>query len=281
MKKWFTDIAFYLLGGALIALGISNFAVPNNIAAGGFSGIATLANYLFKIPVGITVLVMNIPVFIIGVRKFGWKFLCRTFVATVIMSVMIDLAAAFIPVYSGDRLLSALFAGALGGIGYALVFMRDSTTGGVDIIAKIVHRRFPNLSLGKVIAALDGIVVLLAGLVYRNIESSLYAAVMIFVQTMAVDTLTSGLERGKLVLISSKHNDEISAAIMSEMKRGVTILHSMGAYSKKEQPTLMCAVRTYETAKLREIIRRCDKGAFVITLDSSEIRGEGFHSDAD
>lgn len=272
---------FYLLGGALIAVGISNFAVPNNIAAGGFSGIATLANYLFSLPVGTTVLVMNIPVFIIGVHKFGWKFLYRTFIATVIMSVMIDLAAVFVPIYSGDRLLSALFAGALAGIGYALVFMRDSTTGGVDIIAKIVHRRFPNLSLGKVIAVLDGIVVLLAGVIYQNIESSLYAAVMIFVQTMAVDTLVSGLDRGKLVLISSKNYDEISSQIMSCMKRGVTILHAMGAYSKKEQPMLMCAVRTYETAKLREIVRRCDRNAFVVTLDSSEITGEGFRTNID
>ena len=267
-----------MLGGTLIAVGISSFAVPNNIASGGFSGIATLLNYLFSLPVGTVVLVMNVPVFIIGVQKFGLKFLYRTVIATVIMSVLIDAAAVVLPVYSGDRLLSALFAGALSGVGYALVFMRDSTTGGVDIIAKIVHRRFPNLSLGRIIAALDGIVILLAGVIYQNIESSLYAAVMIFVQTLAVDTLLGGMERGKIVLISSKNHDEISSQIMTDMKRGVTVLHAMGAYSKTEQPMLMCAVRTYETAKLREIVRRCDKNAFVITLDSSEITGEGFRS---
>ena len=276
IKKIFADIPLYLAGGALVAVSISCFAAPNDIAAGGFSGVGTLLNYLFSLPIGLTVLIMNIPVFIVGGRRFGGMFLMKTIIATALLSLLIDLAAVFLPHYSGDRLLSALFGGVLSGFGFALVFMRGATTGGVDIIAKLINLRYSHISIGRLIMILDAVVVAASAVVYGNIESALYAVVMIFVQSKAIDAVLFGMDKGRVLLINSREHERIAQEIMEKMHRGVTVISAKGAYSKQNQPMILCAVRPYESAALRAIVREIDKTAFMVSLDAGEVVGEGF-----
>ena len=276
MKKLFADIPMYFLGGMLVAVSISCFAAPNGIAAGGFSGVGTLLNYLFSLPIGLTVLIMNIPVFIVGGRRFGSIFLIKTVIATAFQSLLIDLAAVFLPHYSGDRLLAALFGGVLSGLGLALVFMRGATTGGVDIIAKLINLRYSHISIGRLIMILDAFVVAAAAVIYRNIESALYAVVMIYVQSKAIDAVLFGMDKGRVLLINSRKHEQIAQQIMDKMHRGVTVISATGAYSNQNQPILLCAVRPYESAALRAIVREIDKTAFMVSLDAGEVVGEGF-----
>ena len=276
MKKLFADIPMYFLGGMLVAVSISCFAAPNGIAAGGFSGVGTLLNYLFSLPIGLTVLIMNIPVFIVGGRRFGSIFLIKTVIATAFQSLLIDLAAVFLPHYSGDRLLAALFGGVLSGLGLALVFMRGATTGGVDIIAKLINLRYSHISIGRLIMILDAFVVAAAAVIYRNIESALYAVVMIYVQSKAIDAVLFGMDKGRVLLINSRKHEQIAQQIMDKMHRGVTVISAKGAYSNQNQPILLCAVRPYESAALRAIVREIDKTAFMVSLDAGEVVGEGF-----
>ena len=276
VKKRIIDYLAYLLGGVLISISISCFAAPNDIAAGGFSGIATLLNYLFRVPIGISVLIMNIPIFIIGGRHFGGRFIIKSLIATVIMSIFIDLSSLFLPIYTGDSLLSAIFGGVLSGTGLAVIFVRGATTGGVDIIAKIINSRFPFFSMGRLILVLDAVVVIAAALVYRNIESGLYAVVMIFVQSKTIDWIVYGMDKGKVLLISSQNYREIAFEIMNKMHRGVTILQAKGAYTDKTMPMIMCAVRPFETSSLHKIVKSIDSHSFIITLEAGEIIGEGF-----
>ena len=276
MKKIFADIPMYFLGGMLVAVSISCFAAPNGIAAGGFSGVGTLLNYLFLLPIGLTVLIMNIPVFIVGGRRFGSIFLIKTVIATALQSLLIDLAAVFLPHYSGDRLLAALFGGVLSGLGLALVFMRGATTGGVDIIAKLINLRYSHISIGRLIMILDAFVVAAAAVIYRNIESALYAVVMIYVQSKAIDAVLFGMDKGRVLLINSRKHEQIAQQIMDKMHRGVTVIGAKGAYTKQNQPILLCAVRPYESAALRAIVREIDKTAFMVSLAAGEVVGEGF-----
>lgn len=276
MKKTVLDFAAYVCGAACTAIAVSCFAAPNNIAAGGFSGIATLINYLTALPIGVSVLVLNIPVFIAGAYSFGMKFLYKSLAATVFLSVFIDLATAFLPKYSGDQLLSAIFGGVFSGFGLAIVFIRGATTGGVDIIAKIINNRLPHISMGNLILALDAAVVIAAAIVYRNLESALYAVVMIFVQSKTIDALVYGLDKGKVLLINSLHYAEIASEIMAVMHRGVTMLDAKGAYRGDHHPLILCAVRPYEAAALHRIVKKIDKTAFLVSLDAGEILGEGF-----
>lgn len=271
------DIWVLLLGCALVAVSVSSFAVPNDIAAGGLTGLATIIFSFTGLPVGVSILVMNIPVFIIAAKKFGFKFLYKSLIATVFMSVFIDVAAAVLPAYSNDRLLCAIFGGALSGTGMALVFMRGATTGGVDIIAKLVNGKFGFLSIGNIILLLDACVVLLAAVAYGNIESSLYAAVLIFVQSKVIDSLIYGADKGRVMMINSKKYSEIAKKILTQMQRGVTVLDGSGAYSNSERKVILCAVRRYEATKLHKIVKEVDDTAFVVTVEAGEIKGEGFN----
>lgn len=277
-RDFFYDMLFFVLGTSLLGLSISCFAAPNNIASGGITGVAIVIFSLFSFPVGTTALILNIPILIVGLKNFGFKFIYKTLIATVMMAVAIDVFALFIPSYVGDKLLACLFGGFLSGLGLAVIFLRGSTTGGVDIIAKIVNKKHPQYSIGKIILALDFVIIAFAAVSYGSIESALYAIIFTYVQSRVVDSLVYGSESGKIILINSKKFEQISQRIMFEMKRGVTILEGSGAYTKNESKIIMCAVRKYEAVQIHRIVREIDENAFVVTFEAGEIKGEGFKS---
>lgn len=275
VKEFLIDTFIFVVGGILYSIAINCFLSKNNILNGGFTGIATILNYLFQLPIGTVIFIMNIPLFLIAFKKLGAKFVLRTVWATLINSLFIDLGAV-LPVYQNDLLLSSLFGGAFVGLALGIIFIRNATTGGVDIIAKLVKLHFPHISIGRSILLFDAFVVVLGGIIYRNFESMLYAAVVIFVSAQVLDYVIFGVSRGAMILIISEQSEKLCNMIISDLDRGVTILKAQGGYSKTDKNVLLCACFDNQTHKLIKKIKSADENAFFIVTQSKQILGNGF-----
>lgn len=281
IRTFLVDAVFFLAGSILYAASVNIFSAPNNIAPGGFTGIATMLNYLFGLPIGVTILVMNLPFFVWGAVEMGKKFLAKVIAGTVVTSVVIDLSAPFMPVYQGDMMLTCIFGGILCGAGLALIYMRGGATGGTDLIAMLLTRRIRTVSLAHLILIADMTIVLATLPVYGTIESPLYALVFIFVSTKVIDMVMYGIDSGtgKMMFIISRRNEKIRDRILEEMDRGVTELKSRGGFSGVEGEVLLCAVRRNEMPKIFDIVKAEDPKAFVIVGDAHQITGEGFREE--
>ncbi len=274
------DALFFIAGAFIDAVAVNVFTAPNHIAPGGITGIGTMLNYLFQTPIGLVNMIINIPIVIWAIVEIGYKLVAKSIAAIIIFSVAIDTMGLVLPAYDGNPFLAAIFGGVLEGIGLALVFMRGSTTGGTDMIARLLGKHFRHLSMGKLMMAVDLVIVAASALVYQKLESALYAIIAIFVSTRMIDTLLYGTDsgNGKLYFIISKKSDEIRQRILEDIDRGVTIIPIQGGYSGQEGEMLLCAVRRYEVTKINDIIHSSDRDAFVIVGEAGEITGEGFRS---
>lgn len=268
------DLLFYVMGSFLYSIGIICFASPNNIAPGGVSGLATVFNYLWNIPIGVLVLIINIPLLLIGWKILGKVFIGKTAVATVVLSVMLDLLALFMPVYTGDRLLASIYGGLLGGAGLALFFVRGATSGGTDIVVRLLQKKFPYLSTGRFVLLVDMAVVLFSAVVYWNVESALYAIIYIFISSQLIDQILFGQVNGKVLVVITTRGKEVSKMINTDFSRGVTILPAKGAYTETDKNMIYCAVRKNQVAYISRKIREIDPKAFVVVSKADEIMGE-------
>lgn len=273
------DAFFFVLGSFVYAVSINVFSAPNEIAPGGFSGIATMINYLIPaMPVGVTMILLNLPLFIIGLKKLGLRFMIKTLIGTILLSVMIDVTELFLPQYHGDKFLALIYGGILGGLGLGFVFLRGGSSGGTDLIAKLLSLRFRFLSMGRLVMACDCVIVVCTFFVYQSFEAPLYAILYLFVMSKFIDVALYGNSRGKgkALLIISKHYEEIKERILVDVDRGVTELVAKGGYSGDERPTLLVAAHRQDLHKIYALIKKVDKNAFVIVVDAEEVRGEGF-----
>lgn len=277
-KKLAMDILFDIASGVVFAVGLTCFSAPNEIAPGGVSGISVLIRHLTGIPMGTAMLVINLPLLLLAWRFLGHAFTLRTLKTVAIHTMILNLAAVVFPPYRGDFIIAGIFGGLFVGIALAMVFMRGSTTGGGDIVSRLVQLKFRHLPIGKVMLGFDALVLIASVLVFRNIEAGLYGLISIFTTSKVIDGTLYGLYTGKVLLIISPKQQEIARQIMEKMDRGVTFLDGHGGYSGQEKQVLLCAVRAAEHHELEEIIKRVDVDAFVLTLEASEIRGEGFRS---
>ena len=277
IKEVLIDIFVFVMASITFSVGINCFLARNNILNGGFTGIATMLNYLFEIPIGTAIFVMNVPLLLIALKKLGIKFIFRTFLVIGISSIIIDLGA-FLPVYKNDLLLSSIFGGVLSGLSLGIIFMRNATTGGVDIIAKLIKIKYPHITLGKSIFILDAIVIIAGGFVYGNFESMLYASVAIFVSAQVLDYVIFGISRGAMIMIISDKNDEIRNMLIGDLDRGVTVLKGQGGYSKQDKNILLCACYDNQAHKLIKKIKSTDENAFFIVTQSKQILGNGFRN---
>ena len=275
-KRTALDGLFYVLGSALYALSVNIFTAPNQIAPGGVTGIATLLNFVWGAPIGTMILLVNLPLLIAAWFRLGKAFTVRTLIVTILSSVVIDATAPFLPPFQGDKMLVALFGGVLAGAGLGLIYMRGATTGGTEVVARLLERKFRHIPIGRLILLVDALVVAASALVYRNVETALYAMVLIFVSTSLMDALVYGGDKGKMLLIMSRREREIAAEVLERMERGVTILNATGAYTGGEQRVLLCAVRRSEMYQLRSIVTDIDPCAFMIVVSTDEVLGEGF-----
>ena len=272
------DALVMAFGAALFAAATSIFIIPNNFAPGGVTGIAIISNHLLRTPVGMGIVVMNIPLFILGLRKLGMGFVVRTAFATATCSLLIDVFSVILPAYTENKMLASIYGGVLGGAGLALVILRGGTTGGTDILARLLNRKFRHLSLGRVIFLFDLLITLCAVLAFGYIEAGLYSVITIFASSRVIDAMLYGADMGKSVMIISQKSGEISSAIARELERGVTLLDAKGAYTGKKSELILCAVRNNEVGRVHRIALAIDSEAFIIVTEAGEIIGEGFKS---
>ncbi|MBR2718545.1 MAG: YitT family protein [Clostridia bacterium] len=262
-----------VLGCLIGALAYPLFLMPSNIAPGGLSGLAMILNYLFQWPVGLTSLVMNIPLFLVGYKAMGRVFVWRSLVATVLFSGAIDLMK--IPAMTVDPLLGTLYGGLLLGVGLGLILRGGATTGGTDMIARMVHSKITFISVGMFLLMIDCVVVILAGVVMGTSEG-LYALICIFVSSKVIDMVMAGFTSNKACFIITPRWNEVSQTIMKDLERGVTQLTARGAYSEKENPVVLCVASRQEVARIKDIVREADENAFMFVTEAHEALGEGF-----
>ena len=280
VKTILLDLAFMAAGAVVYAVSVNAFTSPNNIAPGGVTGIATMLNYLFSTPIGLVAFLINIPIILWAVVDIGYKLVAKSVAAILLSSAAIDLLAPIVPSYQGNMILVALFAGLCEGLGLSLTFLRGATTGGTDMLARLLGRRKPHLSMGKLMLAVDGLIVLASAFVYGSIENAMYACIVIFVSTRLIDSILYGTDvgTGKLFFVMSPKVRQMGDRIIREVDRTVTYLDSHGGYTNEPGETMLCAVRRFEVFQVQAIIREEDRDAFVIVGDAGQITGEGFRS---
>ena len=264
-----------LVGSFIIAIAVSLFLLPNEISSGGFSGIATIAYYILKIPMGTTILVLNIPLFIMATFKIGKSFLIKSVVGTVSLSFFIDWLNTFSQL-TDDKILACLYGGAITGLGTALILKANSSTGGSDLLSLIIKEYKPNFETGKLIMTIDFAIVLLNVIFLKKIEIGLYSAITIYIMGKVIDIVFEGLYFTKLVYIISDKNQEISREIETKVKRGVTGMYGKGMYTDTEKLVLMCAINRRELSEIKYITKKIDPKAFLIVTNSREVLGVGF-----
>lgn len=274
LLRTFRTYFLIVIGSLLTALGLNLFLVPNRIAAGGVTGFATVLYHLFGFPVGITSLALNLPLFGAAVLILGRSFGFKTLFSTILLSVAID-ATAFLEPVSRDLLLCALFGGGLSGLGLGLVFRQNATTGGTDLLARIMHRFVSFISIGQWLLVADLGVAVFAMTVFKNYELGLYALVALFVNTWVVDSVLLGVNYTKAAYIISDHSELISGRLL-QLPRGVTALKGQGTFTGKDKNVLLCVLRKREIMTLRRIVSEVDPDAFIFITDAREVFGEGF-----
>ena len=275
-REFLLDVLYDGAGGAVFAIGLGCFVGPAQIAPGGVSGLSIIINYLTGLPVGSLNMGINIPLLLLAWRFLGRRFTLKTLRSVFIQSVMIDLVGLWLPVYAGDRIMSALFGGVAIGVGLAPVFMRGSTTGGTDIVSRLIQLRFRHVSIGKLLFMVDTAVLLLSVAVFRNIETGLYGMITIYTSNRILDGILYGLDTGKVVLVISEKNQQIAQQVMDRLERGATFLQAEGAWSGQEKKVLLCVVRAVQCYRVEEIGRAADPDAFLVVMEANQIAGEGF-----
>ena len=263
------------VGTALISLSITLFLLPNQISSGGFAGLATVPYYFLSIPVGYTILVLNIPLFILALIKGGKKYFISALVGTVFLSVFLNLFESFQAVTT-DRLLAAIYGGVVSGAGTAIILRANASTGGTDLLANIVKMFRPETKTSGVLRIADVIIVTINTLFFREIEVALYSVLAIFVVGKVLDLFFEGIDFSKVVYIISSKHEEISERIGKEIRRGVTSLYGKGTYTAEDKEVLFCACSRGEIVEIRKIVKIIDPKAFIIIQNAREVFGEGF-----
>ncbi len=279
-KTWKRRVLDYLMitvASFIYAVAVSLFLDPNSLAPGGVTGIAIILNRLSGLETGTWVLLINIPIIILGMWKFGLHFILSTLYCTAATSFFINLLAVF-GVATEDRFLAALVGGALMAVGIGLVFKAGATTGGTDIIVKLLRLRFPHLKTGSLFLITDAIIVTVSAFVFKDLDVALYAGVVVFVNSTLLDVVLYGRDGAKLIFIISDAHASITKRLLEELDIGVTYISGTGAYSGREKSVIMCVMKKQISAQVEVIVREEDPDAFMIVTSATEIFGEGYKS---
>ena len=279
-KRSARDIArewgLIILGAATYAVGFQFFFYPNDIIAGGVTGISTIINLLTGAPVGVVSIIINIPLFAFAWKKFGTRFMLMSLVGMALTYIFVDLFALIDFAATDDLFLAGTIGACLNGAGLGLVY-RAGATGGIDIVAKILRRRYPYINFGTFVLVLDIAIIAVFAAIYREWEAAMYAVIAMFVVTRAIDVMLYGLDTSKVCyLISEEKSTELERAITETMHRGVTRLHGEGGYTGAEREVLMCVIKKRQITDLRKIVRAVDPAAFFVVTDANDVFGNGF-----
>lgn len=277
-KELGIDLLCDLAGAILFNIGIYNFAVNAEFAPVGVSGIALILRYLFGLPMGITSIVLNIPIVLVSYRLLGRSFLLRSMKSMIIFALVLDYVVPYLPVYQGNPLYASACTGIFSGLGLTIVYLRNCSTGGTDFLVMAIRKIFPHLTIGQISLVVDAVVIIAGGLVFRNLDAVILGMLSTIVTTMVIDKIMYGLGAGKLVFVVTSHAEEAAQRIEENTGRGCTFLQGQGSYSLDEKKVIMCACNNSQVVPIRRAIHETDKDAFLIITDSNEVYGEGFKS---
>lgn len=279
VKKIFRYV-FITFTAALYAVGIALFLNPNNLAPGGISGIAIILKKMFPgLPgVGMLILLINIPILAVGIKKFGIKFILSTMYSLIVSSVLIDILPIVFNVngVTDNKMLASVIGGATFGLGMGLMFRLDTTTGGLDIIVKIIKQKKPHLKTGQIYFLLDVVILAASAMAFKDVEVALYAAIAIYVSTVVMDRAIYGGDEATFVYIISEKRELIARRMMKEVNVGATMIQAKGAYSNETTEVIMCVMKKQTLVKVRNILKQTDSGAFMIVSSANEVFGQGF-----
>lgn len=279
-KSIFRIIKKYIIitfASSLFGAGLTLFIDPNNLAPGGVSGLAIILNRLIPIETGTLFFLINIPIIILGIWKFGWKFIVSTVYSIFMVSLFSNLLE-MMPPMTNQPILAALFGGTLTATGMGLVLRNGSTTGGTDIIVKCIRKKIPYLKMGTLFLIIDGIIIGIGGLVFGNIDAVLFSILSATVTSQVLDLVLYGKDEAKLIYIISNSSQTITSRILEELQTGVTHLSGSGAYRREEKQVILCVVKKQNAHRVEEIVRQEDSNAFMIISSATEIYGEGYKS---
>ena len=275
LKNIVLEIFYTILGSLVMAFATAQFLLPNHLSTGGFSGIGTIVYYLWKIPVGTTNLIINIPLLILAYFKIGKYFILKAVGGTIFLSLFLNILEG-LPSLTEDRLLACIYGGILMGLGTALIFKAGASTGGTDLITTLIKKFNVEVRTSNIVIIFDTIIVLLSVLFFRTIEVGLYSAIAIYLMGKMIDISFEGINFSKMIFIISDKYVEISNNINKSLVRGTTGLYGKGMYTNKERTVLLCIVNRNEVSKIRKIVDEIDKNAFIIISNAREVFGKGF-----
>ncbi|MEQ2441937.1 YitT family protein [Pseudoflavonifractor intestinihominis] len=265
------------VASAIYAVGFNWFYMPNDIAFGGITGVGQIINAILPwAPIGTVVIILNIPLFILGWRLYGGHLLLSSLYAMAVSSVFIDLVNSFWTFEPMDSLLACIFGGILMGASLGLVFQQGATTGGTDLIARLLKLKISWLPMGRLLMATDLVVIVATAIAFGSIYSALYGLVALYIASIVMDRMLYGLDSAKVAYIISDHFKEIADALVNDLDRGVTILQGQGAYSRAEKKVLMCAFKQRQIVSIKRMVKQLDPSAFIIVCDAYEVLGDGF-----
>ena len=271
-NKFVFEIIETIVGSFIMATAVSLFLLPNELSSGGFSGIGTILYYLCNIPVGLTIFLLNLPLFTVATYKIGKGFLIKSIIGTIFYSIFIDLLDVVEPI-TNDKILACIYGGLLTGVGTALILRGQASTGGSDLLSIIIKRYKNNFKTSSLIIIIDSIIILLNTIFFRKIEIGLYSAITIYLMGKIIDILFEGIYFTKLIFIVSEKNEEIAKIINNKIQRGVTGLYGKGMFTNTKKMVLMCAVGRNDLIELKKQIKQIDSEAFLIVANSREVLG--------
>jgi uncharacterized membrane-anchored protein YitT (DUF2179 family) len=276
-KKFIWYLFLLTLGSVIFAAGVACFLDPNSIASGGVSGIAIIiTKFIDLLPTGTVIALINVPILLVGTIVFGFKFLASTIYAVLVSSLAVNVFGEYVGSLTSDLLLASVAGSVLVGAGVGLVFRTGATTGGTDVIVKLLRLKFRHIPTGLVFGFVDGCVCALSGIVFKNIELTIYAAISLMVASITMNKLLYGSDGARMIYIISSDNKEIARRLMDEVDVGATFMHGNGAYTGKNFDVLMVVLRAKQLPRARDVVKQTDNGAFMIVTNATSVFGEGF-----
>ena len=272
------DFIMITAGSLIFAAGISMFLDPNSLAPGGVSSVSIIINHFVPLNVGTIIILLNVPIMILGVVKFGFRFLWTTIYAVALSSGAMELFDRFVGPLTDNLLLAAVAGGALQAIGIGLVFRGGATTGGTDIIVRVLRLKYRYIKTGTLFLIIDSIIIIVSGIVFKNLDIALYAALALTVYMAVFNSVLYGGDGARLVYIISAKKEKIAERILNELDAGATMLKGKGAYTGQDKEVLMAVLRMRSLPEARDIVREEDKDAFMIVTKATSVFGEGFKS---
>lgn len=276
VKNTVLDFVYDILGAICYAIGLDTFARTADFSPGGISGLALIFNHLFSVPIGITSIILNIPLMLFSYKILGKTFFLKTIKTMCFCTLFLDAVFPLLPAYTGSRLMAALYSGVMIGVGLALFYMRGSSSGGIDFITMSIKSRRPHLSIGALTMIIDLFIILLGWPVFGDVDAVLYGLISLFVTSVIIDKIMYGISSGTLLIIITTQGDEIAAHISECTGRGATKLNATGCYTKDDRDVLLCACSKSQAYMVRRMAREIDSASFVMITETSEVFGEGF-----